>query len=76
MKRQIVIYKTKPEHNAENECLLKSLFAELQAKQPAGLRYMAAKLPDDTYVHVVFTDAPAGEPGPLSRSTRGRKGVV
>jgi hypothetical protein len=48
MKRQIVVYKAKPEHNAENERLLKGLFAELQTQQPAGLRYMAAKLPDDT----------------------------
>jgi hypothetical protein len=67
MKRQIVIYKTKPEHNAENERLLKALFAELKQKQPAGLRYAAAKLPDDTYVHIVFTDTPEGEPGPLSK---------
>jgi hypothetical protein len=63
VKHQIVIYKTKPEHNAENERLLKGVFAELQAKQPKGVRYMAAKLPDDTYVHVVFTDTPEGEPG-------------
>jgi hypothetical protein len=67
MKRQIVVYKTKPERNAENERLLKDVFAELRAAQPAGLRYMAAKLPDDTYVHIVFTDTPAGEPGPLSK---------
>ncbi len=44
MKRQIVIYKAKPEHNAENERLLKAVFAELQAKQPKGVRYVAAKL--------------------------------
>jgi hypothetical protein len=67
MKRQIVIYKAKLEHNAENERLLKGVFAELQAKQPAGLRYLATKLPDDTYVHIVFTDTPEGEPGPLSK---------
>jgi hypothetical protein len=67
MKRQIVVYKAKPEHNAENERLLKGLFAELQTQQPAGLRYIAAKLPDDTYIHVVFTDTPEGEPGPLSK---------
>lgn len=67
MKRQIVVYKAKPEHNAENERLLKAVFAELQAKQPTGVRYMAAKLPDDTYVHLVFTDTPEGEPFPLSQ---------
>ena len=67
MKRQIVIYKAKPEHNAENERLLKAVFAELHAKQPKGVRYVAAKLADDTYVHFVFTDTPEGEPGPLSK---------
>ena len=67
MKRQIVIYKAKPEHDAENERLLKALFAELQAKQPDGVRYVAAKLADDTYVHIVFTDTQEGEPGPLSK---------
>jgi hypothetical protein len=67
VKRQIVIYKTKPEYNAENERLLKGVFAELEEKQPKFARYMAAKLSDDTYVHIVFTDTPEGEPGPLSK---------
>jgi phosphoglycolate phosphatase-like HAD superfamily hydrolase len=67
MKRQIVIYKAKPEHNAENERLLKAVFAELRAKQPKDVRYVAARLSDDTYVHIVFTDTPEGEPNPLSK---------
>jgi len=33
----------------------------------ADVRYVAAKLGDDTYVHIVFTDTPEGEPGPLSK---------
>lgn len=67
MKRQIVIYKTKPEHNAENERLLKAVFAELHAKQPKDIRYVLARLGEDTYVHLVFTDTPEGEPSPLSK---------
>lgn len=67
MKRQIVIYKAKSEHNAENERLLKAVFEELHAKQPKGVRYVAARLADDTYVHIVFTDTPEGEAGPLSK---------
>ena len=67
MKRQIVIYKAKPEHNGENERLLKAVFAELNAEQPKGVRYAAARLADDTYVHIVFTDVPEGEPNPLSK---------
>lgn len=66
-KRQIVIYKTKPEHNAENERLLKAVFAELHEKQPKDVRYVLARLGEDTYVHLLFTDTPEGEPGPLSK---------
>ena len=67
MKRQMVIYKTKPEHNAENECLLKAVFAELHQKQPKDVRYALVRLGDDTYVHLVFTDTPEGEVFPLSK---------
>ena len=67
MKRQIVIYKAKPEHNAENERLLKAVFAELLAKQPRDVRYVAARLGEDTYVHIVFTDTQEGEASPLSK---------
>jgi hypothetical protein len=67
MKRQIVIYKTKPEHNSENERLLKAVFEELHTKQPKDVRYVLARLGEDTYVHIVFTDAREGEPSPLSK---------
>jgi hypothetical protein len=67
LKRQIVIYKAKPERNAENERLLEAVFAELHARQPQDVRYVAARLGEDTYVHIVFTDAPEGEPGPLAK---------
>jgi hypothetical protein len=67
MKRQIVIYKTKPEHKAENERLLKAVFAELHEKQLDGVRYALVHLGEDTYVHLVFTDTPEGEPFPLSK---------
>ena len=67
MRRQIVIYKTKPEHNAENERLLRRVFDELRAEQPREVRYVALRLSDDTYVHIVFTDTAEGQPGPLSK---------
>ena len=67
MRRQIVIYKVKPEHKAENERLLKAVFAELHTKQPPDVRYVLACLGEDTYVHIVFSDTPEGEPGPLSK---------
>ncbi|HXR87975.1 MAG TPA: hypothetical protein VN728_13425 [Stellaceae bacterium] len=67
MKQQIVIYKAKREHNAENDRLLKDVFAELQERQPKDVRYVAARLGEDTYIHIVFTDTPEGEPGSLSK---------
>ena len=67
MRRQIVIYKTKPEHNAENERLLNGVFDELRAKKRQDVRYVALRLNDDTYVHIVVTDTAEGQPGPLSK---------
>ena len=62
MKRTLIRYKTKPERTAENEALIKAVFAELDANAPEGLRYMSLKLADDTFVHFVENDAkdPAG----------------
>jgi len=62
MKRTLIRYRTKPERTAENEALIKAVFAELEANAPAGLRYMSLKLADGTFVHVVENDAkdPAG----------------
>ena len=67
MRRQIVIYKAKSEHDAENQRLLKGVFDELRAKQPQDVRYVALRLNDETYVHIVFTDTAEGQPGPLSK---------
>ncbi len=67
MRRQIVIYKTKSGQDAENQRLLNAVFEELRAKEPKDVRYLAFHLSDETYVHIVFTDTPASEPGPLSK---------
>ena len=62
MKRTLIRYKTKPERTAENEALIKAVFAELEANAPEGLRYMSLKLADGSFVHFVENDAkdPAG----------------
>jgi phosphoglycolate phosphatase-like HAD superfamily hydrolase len=39
----------------------------LHAKQPQDVRYVLARLGEDTYVHIVFTDVPEGDPSPLSK---------
>lgn len=51
MNRVLVRYKTKPEKIDENERLIQAVFQQLQAEQPDGLRYMALKLADGTFVH-------------------------
>ena len=57
MKRTLIRYKTKPDRTAENEALIKAVFAELHANSPEGLRYMSLKLADGTFVHFVENDA-------------------
>jgi len=51
MKRTLVRYRTKPERIQENERLIDKVFQELRAKSPDGVRYLALKLNDGTFVH-------------------------
>ncbi|HEY2354783.1 MAG TPA: hypothetical protein VGH79_07805 [Gaiellaceae bacterium] len=53
MPQVMVRYRVKPERVAENEELVRAVYAELATSQPAGLRYATFKLPDGvTFVHV------------------------
>jgi hypothetical protein len=56
MKRMLVRYKTKPELAQENARLIEQVFQELQAKSPEGVRYLALKLGDDTFIHFVTAE--------------------
>jgi len=63
MRRVMVRYRVKPERVEEHEALVRAVFAELQAKAPAGIRYAAFKQPDGvSFVHVAFVEA---DPNPL-----------
>ena len=53
MKRTVVRYRTKPETAQENERLIESVFQELREKSPDGVRYLALRLGDGTFVHFV-----------------------
>jgi hypothetical protein len=55
MKRTLIRYKTRPDAADENQRLIEDVFAELQAKAPEGLRYMALKLADGSFLHFVET---------------------
>jgi radical SAM superfamily enzyme with C-terminal helix-hairpin-helix motif len=55
MKRTLIRYKTRPETTEQNQRLIEDVFAELQAKSPEGIRYMALKLTDGSFLHFVET---------------------
>jgi hypothetical protein len=60
MKRTMVRYKVKPEHADENVRLIQKVFEELQAKSPAGVRYLVLRLNDGTFVHLSVADTADG----------------
>jgi hypothetical protein len=59
MKRTLIRYKTKPEMADTNAALIADVFAELKAASPEGVRYLSLRLEDDTFVHLVETEADA-----------------
>jgi hypothetical protein len=56
MKRTLVRYKTRSDQAEENERLIAQVFRELEQKAPQGVRYLALKLGDGTFVHFSMTD--------------------
>ena len=60
MKRTLIRYKTKPESADRNAELIAGVFAELKAKRPEGVRYLSLRLDDDSFIHVVETEADDG----------------
>jgi hypothetical protein len=61
---KVVRYRTNPQDAAENARLIRDVFAELAAGQPAGLRYAAYRLDDGvSFVHVAELDD--GDRNPL-----------
>ena len=61
MKRVMVSYRVKPERSAENESYIRSVFAELEATKPAGLRYASFKLDDGvSFVHLASVETADG----------------
>lgn len=60
MKRTLIRYKTKPEMTDKNAELVAAVFAELEAAQPKGVRYLSLRLEDDTFIHLVENAADDG----------------
>jgi hypothetical protein len=63
---KVIRYRTKSEHAEANVELVRAVFEELAAGNPAGLRYSTYRLDDGvTFVHIATID---GEVNPLSSS--------
>jgi hypothetical protein len=61
MKRVMVRYKVKADKAEENKQLIRAVFEELKAKQPAGIRYTSFILPDGlSFVHIASVETADG----------------
>jgi hypothetical protein len=66
MRQVMVRYKVKPDRAAENEELVRAVYAELERTRPAGLRYATFVLEDGvSFVHVSSLETEDGR-NPLS----------
>jgi len=54
-------YKTKPQHAAENERLVRAVFDEIHRARPEGIRYSTFLLDDGlTFINIVATETSSG----------------
>lgn len=63
MKWKLIRYRTRAEKTEENAALVRAVFEELKTQVPSGLRYMALRLQDGQFAHLVATEEGAS---PLS----------
>jgi hypothetical protein len=55
MKRTLIRYTTSTAMADKNAELIASVFVELKAAKPEGVRYLSLRLDDDTFIHLVET---------------------
>jgi hypothetical protein len=60
MKRTLIRYKARPDLADKNAELIAAVFAQLRDAKPDGLRYLALRLEDDSFVHFVATETDEG----------------
>ena len=66
MTQVMVRYKVKPDRVAENEQLVRDVYAELRATNPDGVRYVTFHLDDGvTFIHLASVESDDGQ-SPLS----------
>jgi hypothetical protein len=62
MKQTLIRYRTLPERADENQRLIEAVFAELDRTRSPGVRYLVLRLPDDSFVHLVFNEQEGPSP--------------
>ena len=60
MNRRLIRYRTRPDMADKNAELIAAVFAELDAAKPDGVRYLALRLEDGSFVHLVETTSEDG----------------
>ena len=61
MRATLIRYRTLADRADENQRAVEAVFAELAAQRPAGLRYVALRAPDATFLHLVLSE-PGADP--------------
>jgi hypothetical protein len=57
MHQDLIRYRTRPEHAAANEELIRAVYEELRKTEPDGLSYATFRLADQvTFLHLVGTE--------------------
>ena len=66
MRTVLVRYQVRPDAAAENEELIRKVFAQLERDKPAGLRYQSFKLDDGvSFVHIASSVGDGASASPL-----------
>ena len=68
MKRTLIRYTTSTAMADKNAELIANVFVELKAAKPEGVRYLSLRLDDDTFIHLVETEAGDGSSALPNRS--------
>lgn len=71
----LVRYRVRPEEADENARLISSVFAELQSKAPAGLRYGVIRVQDDMFVHIASREQGALSPADMAAFRQFQAGI-
>ena len=64
MKRTLIRYQDQAGYGRQERELIAGVFTELKAAKPDGVRYLSLRLDDDTFVHLVGTEADDGAERP------------